>query len=113
LQPYHRGDKARGHPLWVLHELSNLDKHRLPYYSLPVLKEIEVRGETRGIRVSSMRFFPGPFVDGAIVARLFVIPTAAESVMHVDFNITVGITLMRASCWARKSFPLFKRSGML
>jgi hypothetical protein len=28
LQPYHRGEDAVLHPLWVLHELSNIDKHR-------------------------------------------------------------------------------------
>lgn len=28
LQPYHRGDDALNHPLWVLHDLSNIDKHR-------------------------------------------------------------------------------------
>jgi hypothetical protein len=29
-QPYHRGQGSHEHPLWVLHELSNLDKHRFP-----------------------------------------------------------------------------------
>ena len=28
LQPYHRGGAAKNHPLWVLNELWNLDKHR-------------------------------------------------------------------------------------
>jgi len=28
-QPYQRGNKFASHPLWMLHELSNIDKHRL------------------------------------------------------------------------------------
>jgi hypothetical protein len=28
LQPYHAGDKATSHPLWVLEKLENIDKHR-------------------------------------------------------------------------------------
>jgi hypothetical protein len=35
VQPYHRGDQARTHPLAVLADLSNTDKHRIvnPTYS--------------------------------------------------------------------------------
>lgn len=29
LQPYHRGKDFASHPLWMLHDLSNIDKHRL------------------------------------------------------------------------------------
>jgi len=29
-QPYHRVEDPTAHPLWVLRELSNMDKHRLP-----------------------------------------------------------------------------------
>ena len=29
LQPYKRGDECRSHPLWVLHELDRISKHRL------------------------------------------------------------------------------------
>jgi len=29
LQPYHAGNGAKAHPLWLLHELDNTDKHRL------------------------------------------------------------------------------------
>lgn len=29
MQPYHRGSSFAEHPLWMLHDLSNIDKHRL------------------------------------------------------------------------------------
>lgn len=29
LQPYHRGARFQHHPLWVLHEMDRIDKHRL------------------------------------------------------------------------------------
>ncbi len=31
VQPYHAGDKAFDHPLWVLHRLANDDKHKAPH----------------------------------------------------------------------------------
>jgi|SRR5215212_2196849 len=34
LQPYQRGQHYAVDPLWVLHELSNIDKHRLPLVTL-------------------------------------------------------------------------------
>jgi hypothetical protein len=40
-QPYHRGDNARTHPLWIMHCLSNIDKHRTLH---PISMWIE-RGE--------------------------------------------------------------------
>jgi hypothetical protein len=37
VQPYHAGDEATKHPLWVLHRMANDDKHRVPHIvaSLP------------------------------------------------------------------------------
>jgi hypothetical protein len=29
LQPYHRGNAYGDHPLWLLHEINNIDKHRV------------------------------------------------------------------------------------
>jgi len=36
LQPYRRGQNFASHPLWVLHELSRIDKHRLPHVVLMI-----------------------------------------------------------------------------
>jgi len=40
LQPYHAGQDAYTHPLWLLHELNNTDKHRL----LPITNLVIVYG---------------------------------------------------------------------
>jgi len=43
LQPYHRGDEARAkrHPLWFLHELYNVDKHRLVHVVTSAIDTVE------------------------------------------------------------------------
>lgn len=53
LQPYHRRDLFREHPLWILSVLSNIDKHRLIH---------PVAGYAAGLTFSKRqeRFIPGP-----------------------------------------------------
>jgi hypothetical protein len=79
-QPYHAGNLRRRHPLWLLHELSNLDKHNdltqattsvgstaLRYMSVPA------RLTTGGMYAKGgpMELYAGvPFEDGAILARV-------------------------------------------
>lgn len=48
LQPYHAGEDAQTHPLWLLHELNNTDKHRLlPISNLAVLYGPDPEGKIR------------------------------------------------------------------
>jgi hypothetical protein len=105
LQPYHRRKKALGHPLWVLHEFSNLDKHRLPSYAMPVLDEIKVTSGIGNIAVSSYKLFPGPFVDGTPIGRFFTMPTASHAVMHVEYELTVGITFDESALFKNQKLP--------
>lgn len=71
-QPYHRGDKekARDHPLAVLHSLWNLDKHRtIPTIGL-VPNRIDVSViESPGVTIGEFRPNPGvPLKPGAVIA---------------------------------------------
>jgi hypothetical protein len=75
-QPYHAGNLRRRHPIWLLHELSNLDKHN-------ALTEASTRVQGSAFTLLPMRtpsaivamggpmqMFAGvPFEDGAILGR--------------------------------------------
>lgn len=43
LQPYHRGKDFRAHPLWLLHDLANIDKHRLVHTSAAAVRGLLLR----------------------------------------------------------------------
>lgn len=67
LQPYRRRDQWREDPLWALHELSNIDKHR----RLPLLGShlTEVNFERVSGAVQRMEIGGGgPFKDKAVLA---------------------------------------------
>lgn len=70
VQPYHAGDKAKEHPLWVLHRLANDDKHRVAHVvgSLP---QGVVVDRPKGIDFAfTMRI--GPFDEDTVVATVAV-----------------------------------------
>jgi hypothetical protein len=80
VQPYHEGDRALLHPLWVLHELSNIDKHRTLHLTSMWVR----RGEhfTLGGRANTdeiLFFFRG---------------TPNQSEMDVEIQSALSITLL-------------------
>lgn len=93
LQPYHRGndETAWGRsPLWVIHKLSNADKHRTP----PV---VAVAAFAPGVHFTSgltrsatfnMRF---PLEDGAEVLAVDLAPGQTEPNMKFKTEITLEI----------------------
>jgi hypothetical protein len=44
LQPYHRGERFKDHPLWILNRLCTIDKHRTL-----AIKETEIKGRVVGV----------------------------------------------------------------
>jgi hypothetical protein len=67
LQPYQRGAKYWVHPLWQLHHLNNLDKHRFPH----VVQFATVAGAyfpDSPRRPSDLEINMGPLRDGMRVA---------------------------------------------
>ena len=71
LQPYHR----RKHPglwlLWMLEELSNIDKHRLLHLTgaVPMGMSFHIEG-TSVQRVEAIEAFPGPVAEGRPLTRV-------------------------------------------
>ena len=99
LQPYHRGADYRDDPLWRLHELSRIDKHRLVHV---------VAADFDGVGIDTTRSYnwdwrPGPSmiyahkgpVEGrTLVGSLPVRPKVGGKKMHVEvvapFQIAFG-----------------------
>lgn len=91
VQPYHAGDDAFKHPLWVLHRLANDDKHRMPHVvgSIPVAIGLTRRP---GMDFSVWTTI-GPFEEGDVVATVGIIkdPTPeTEPEIETTFDVAFG-----------------------
>lgn len=67
LQPHNRGDKFASDPLWKLHELSNIDKHRAPHITQVAVSAWHDISEVPGLP-GTLSINLGPFQDGAEIA---------------------------------------------
>jgi hypothetical protein len=87
LQPYHRTDLTVRHPLSVLSDLSNLDKHRRPVVILTAATEAGVtitgRGVPPGTRVGGWH---GPFKDRTEIA-LWAFPLSGGRMAHPKVDV--------------------------
>lgn len=85
LQPYQRGPDFGLDPLWLLHQLSNIDKHRRPALtSLYAQPTMSVRsGEVADFEVGE----PGPIGHGA---PSFVLGTYRRREPHDDAQVGTG-----------------------
>jgi len=90
LQPYKRGANARFHPLWIIHALDIVDKHRRLNLIGPLVRDVS--WVTRDCQVADDERFAGPFEDGTPIVRFLPKPTGPN--MHVtavfSFDITFG-----------------------
>jgi hypothetical protein len=86
LQPYHARENAEVHPLWVLHELSNIDKHRL----IPVVDHYAVAAEVvldPDLPGAYLEQVDGRFEDGAVLSVLSL-PRRFDT---FDVNVKHGV----------------------
>jgi hypothetical protein len=96
-QPYHRGDQASAHPLALLNELWNLDKHRaIPSTALvPRRIRVEVDEErTYGLSWKRFRTHPGRLLkEGTVIADCgyTLLPGATRAKMYVDPDMSVAV----------------------
>ena len=110
LQPYHRGKEFDSDPLWVIHELNRLDKHRLLHVvtwamegaTFPVAgpnlpksewpRNVAAIGRSDG--QPSVLQIAGGEVSGegrALVARWPMIPIDPSKEMHMGFKPVLGV----------------------
>ena len=93
-QPFN-SDEPKKTTLWILHELSNIDKHRtLPLLeSVTSVSDVSLTGITGGIGLSNISLgSPGPFKANTEIARW---KTDISDTGHVDvkFHLARTITL--------------------
>lgn len=91
LQPYHRGKDFASHPLWVLHDLSNIDKHRLLLvancHSTGVALDVDrFRTEGNAILLAGTINVHGGFIEGETeVLNCRVAPADPNREMNMEF----------------------------
>jgi hypothetical protein len=89
-QPYKRGADARYHPLWVIHALDIMDKHRRLNIVSPMVRAVQLL--TRDCTVIHDERFAGPFEDGTKINSHQVVPTGPNVQVQAvfAFDITFG-----------------------
>lgn len=89
LQPWHTGQDD---PLWMLHELSNTDKHRIPNLALALFEGSTYSVEpSPDVTVRDVEFLPGPLVDGAPIGRLHLDKTDPDARVDVEYKPTFRV----------------------
>ncbi|MDQ6770043.1 MAG: hypothetical protein M3Z54_08655, partial [Gemmatimonadota bacterium] len=92
LQPYTTPTRPKPHPLAVLRELANIDKHRHILFTAAVLRPILVRVNTpSGGQSVFPGSFEGPFEDGTVCCVFPDTGLGPASEMDVDSDIPVDI----------------------
>lgn len=92
LQPYRRdGDLD---PLWVVHALDIIDKHRRLNLVSPTLARSRYTGENPG-DVEDIESLAGPFVDGTPVARFKLRQGSVAVKTEFAFDIAFGEGLLK------------------
>jgi hypothetical protein len=107
LQPYHRGDDFKSHPLWRLDEMCNLDKHRrIPAHGTAlegtiygvspkdVIKEATDECLTISIPLAmknKMRFEPAATVEVAFGGDISGITETLGSIVHIYNFIALAV----------------------
>lgn len=82
LQPYHRGNDPKRHPLWILNERWNGDKHRASHIVGMALAKSTVDVEVIGGTVQYLELRTRRIEDGAILARFQVAPPDAQVAVY-------------------------------
>ncbi len=93
LQPHNRGDEFASDPLWKLHELNNMDKHRVPHVvQMAISAWTDFADAPHVPRTINLNL--GPFEDGAEIMSYtphLSVTEGFDPEMHVDPLLTFGI----------------------
>jgi hypothetical protein len=92
-QPYHRRKRPTAKSLWILEELSNVDKHRLLHLTTTDLTgaTYKVTASGQKLWVQELKTKLGPLQEGAIVTRIRAdVDPGAH--MHVEANTVLDVT---------------------
>ena len=92
LQPDDARKREAGHPLWQLHELSVIDKHRALHVIALTVKESRLRITTPSGRLD-WPISPGPLIPNTVITRVPIasLPRPLSAEMHMEFNAAVEV----------------------
>jgi hypothetical protein len=96
LQPYQRGADYHSHPLWALHELNNIDKHRVHHLTVAA-------DQGGSFRLKNARFVNEPVYrfgglhENAEIIRYRVAAIDPEQEMEVNFKPTFLVSMTQTS----------------
>jgi hypothetical protein len=97
LQPYHRRKNPDLKALWVLEQLSNIDKHRLLHLTGASLAASRYDLEATGpFTLHKIETFPRPMEAGAMLAR-FTATASPETHMHVKHHMLIDVAFDKRS----------------
>jgi hypothetical protein len=106
LQPYHRGSQFESHPLWALHELSNIDKHRtLLIGTLSNAATMLNPGVSFNYRLIEdvIQAYGVLLEPEAVIIRYAAVPRDPSKEMHVEFGPLLEIVFNCGSSLDRKN----------
>lgn len=94
-------------PLWMLHELSNADKHRLlnTYGSVLEGSTYAVDHLEPGIEIVKVRFILGPVKDNATIGYIYVRKTDPDAKMTMKFNLSYRVAFENRTNDAGQPLP--------
>lgn len=105
VQPYKAGQKWATDPLWLIHDLDRIDKHRQLVLAAASNPETRIKfWEAGGLVVEAVLGIPGPFEDGDELAW-WAIPDS-EPKADYDLDFTFGVAFGKATPCA--GWPVFE-----
>ena len=93
-QPFNDGEQSRSHPLWVLCELNNFDKHRELHAvdHVALAPEIELLSALPGPWYEVAE--DGPIADGTVIARVFTPVTMRGNDVTLNLRFHHGVAIL-------------------
>jgi hypothetical protein len=94
LQPYHRGNAYRTHPLWVLHDLDRVNKHRLIHATVAVFSGLGIDMRTSynfKLGPGMLQSLEGPIETDTPIGRLPAWRTDTTREMNVDVVVPLDV----------------------
>ncbi len=97
LQPYERGDYFESDPLWVLYNLSNIDKHRRLHLVMLAIPTSKVGGSN--VRISqALSFDDTPIEHSAELASYT--PVNPSRKMEMQFRLEISVAFCEGPAYA-------------
>jgi len=94
LQPYNRGNGFTTDPLWILHELDRVNKHRLLHVGT-VWTGAVVIDPSKSVNVQTgvgiMEILGGPVTTDTPIAKMAILPLNPNAEMHMDIQAALEI----------------------